>query len=450
MSCLAKGRSQGEKAPSRGNARGIAARLVWQMAQGRSLSDLFASEMQNVRERDRAFVKEICFGVARRWPTLEALLGQLLERPIKTKDGEVKALVMVGLYQLMQMRVPPHAAVKETVDAARPLKRRRPWAPGLVNGVLRRFQREQDELLQDIDDNPVARHALPAWLLGRLQKNWPDHWQSIAEVFRSHPPLSLRVNRSRLTREAYFDKLVQASITARPIPGVETGVVLDRPCDVESLPGFLQGEVSVQDGGAQLAAELLDLQPGQQVLDACAAPGGKSCYILEMVPDSLQLTAIDVDETRLERINENLERLGLQATVCQGDAAHPEGAWSEAGYDRILLDVPCSATGVIRRHPDIKLLRRDEDIDGLVKLQGEILDAIWPLLKPGGMLLYATCSLLAEENEQQVSRFMDLQQDARERPIMTEWGHPRTVGRQTLPGEGTMDGFYYARLEKTE
>ncbi|MES9965926.1 MAG: 16S rRNA (cytosine(967)-C(5))-methyltransferase RsmB [Sedimenticola sp.] len=445
---MAKHKHQGSKTPKRTNVRGVAARLVWQMMQGRSLSDLFATGIDDIAERDRPLVKEICFGVARWWPTLEALLGQLLERPMKAKDGEVRALVMVGLYQLMQMRVPAHAAVKETVDAAWPMKRRRPWAPGLVNGVLRRFQREQDELLAEIDGNPSARHAMPGWLLGRLQQGWPDHWPAIAEAFRSHPPMSLRVNSRHLGREAYFKKLMQASLTARPIPGTAAGVVLDAACAVESLPGFSQGEVSVQDGGAQLAAELLDLQPGQQVLDACAAPGGKSGHILERVPEGVSLTAVDVDPARLVRINENLERLGLEARVVVGDAARPEGEWAADRYDRILLDVPCSATGVIRRHPDIKLLRRDADIAPLVTLQGEILDAIWPLLKPGGMLLYATCSLLAEENEQQVARFLERQADAREQAIEADWGHERPVGRQTLPGEATMDGFYYARLVK--
>ncbi len=446
--CLTK--YKGRNATVKANSRALAARLVWSMVQGRSLSDLLATETDNIPERDRPLVKEICFGVARWWPTLEVLLSQLLERPMKAKDGEVKALVMVGLYQLMQMRVPPHAAVKETVDAALPMKRRRPWATGLVNGVLRRFQREQDELLQEISHNPVARHALPAWLLERIQKAWPDHWQSVAEAYRDYPPMSLRVNTAHLSREAYIDKLTQVSIASRPIPGISAGVVLDTACAVESLPGFSHGDVSVQDGGAQLAAELLDLQPDQQVLDACAAPGGKTCHILEMVPEGLELTAIDIDASRLERITENLGRLGLQADVCQGDAAEPKGAWAETRYDRILLDVPCSATGVIRRHPDIKLLRRDEDIDNLVSLQERILDAVWPLLKPGGMLLYATCSLLPEENHLQVERFIGRHGDVVERPITESWGHARTVGRQTLPGEATMDGFYYARLDKTE
>jgi len=429
------------------NLRALAARLVWQMEKGRSLSDLFATELDGIAPRDRALVKQICFGVARWWPQLEVLGQQLLARPLKARDGEVKALIYVGLYQLLHMRTADHAAVKETVDAAR--SPRRPWAPGLVNGVLRRFQREQTALLEAIEPNPGARYALPGWLLGRLQRAWPDHWVGIAEACQGHPPMSLRVNLRKVSRQDYAARLAQALIPSRPIAHVPSALILDRPMAVEALPGFDQGEVSVQDGGAQLAAGLMDLQPGQRVLDACAAPGGKTCHMLESV-QALSVVAVDIDAQRLQRVEENLRRIGLRAELCQGDAARPEGPWAEARYDRILLDVPCSATGVMRRHPDIKLLRRDEDIATLVALQAKILDAIWPLLKPGGMLLYATCSLLPDENFQQVERFLERQREARVRPIDAEWGHAMPVGRQTLPGEAAMDGFYYACLEKAK
>ncbi len=445
MSCLAEQKRGQKAAGGAQNPRKAAARLVTLMLQGRSLSDLFAHEMGGVEERDRSFVKEVCFGVARWYPRLHALLGLLLEKPLKARDREIEALLLVGAYQLLFMRTPAHAAVKETVDAAR--QRKRPWATGFVNGVLRRFQREQEQLLGRLQDDPSAAQSMPGWLLRRMQENWPDRWQSVCAAASSHPPMSLRVNLARQQRGSYVTALLKQGATARPIPGVPGGVVLDRPMDVSKLPGFAEGWVSVQDGGAQLAAPLLDLAPGQRVLDACAAPGGKSCHILEMEP-GVELHAMDVDADRLSRVDENLRRLQQQAHLHLGDAANPQGDWANLTYDRILLDVPCSATGVIRRHPDIKVLRKAGDIVPLVELQGRIMDAVWPLLKPGGMLLYATCSLLPEENEQQVIRFLDRQQDARERKIDAIWGHPREVGRQTLPGEATMDGFFYACLEK--
>lgn len=434
------------KSPAQKNPRVAAAILLRQLADGRSISDLLAGGLKQVTPRDRALVKEFCFGVARWQIRLEAIADRLLSRPIKAKEGEVKALILLGLYQLIYMRVAPHAAVGETAEAARLLNKK--WAVGLINAVLRRFQREQEVLLTAVDARLEVRYATPSWLLKNLQGCWPGQWPEILAAANTHPPMSLRVNLAKVSRADYLDQLEQASIAAKPIPHTSAGLVLDSPVDVEKLPGFAEGLVSVQDGGAQLAAPLLDLQPGQQVLDACAAPGGKSCHILELVPKGISLIAVDLDRQRLERIRQNLQRLGLDADVSQGDASNPEGEWANLTYDRILLDVPCSATGVIRRHPDIKLLRRADDIPSLVKTQRQILAAIWPLLKPGGMLLYATCSLIAEENEDQVVHFLETQEDARERPIEAAWGHLRQVGRQTLPGEATMDGFYYACIEK--
>jgi len=382
-----------------------------------------------------------------RWyPRLDALLLQLLERPLKAKDGDLRALMLMGCYQLRYMRVADHAAVTETVEAARALGK--PWAAGLVNGLLRRFQREQDELLERLANNPVAHNACPAWLLDRIKTAWPEQWQNIIEASNQRPPMSLRVNLRHQSRDSYAEQLSSQGISSSPIPDVPTALLLDRPQDVHALPGFLDGAVSVQDAGAQIAAELLDLQPGQRVLDACAAPGGKSCHILEREPELASLVSLDVDATRLERVKENLQRLKLSAELHQGDASAPAGRWAQRQYDRILLDVPCSATGVIRRHPDIKCLRREEDIPALVVLQSQILDAIWPLLAPGGKLLYCTCSLLPDENDLQVTQFLQRQPGAQESPIKASWGHARSCGRQILPGEQSMDGFYYALLEK--
>ena len=427
------------------NARAAAAKLLQQLNQGRSLSVLFEGGMYGIPAAESALVKEFCFGVARWRPQLEALSELLLKHPLKPKDDDVGALILLGLYQLLHTRVAPHAALAETVEASRILNK--PWASGLINAVLRRFQREREALLERINRQPEARYAYPAWLLQRLRQAWPDHWEQFVPASIERPPMSLRVNLRRTSRQAVAALLESEGLAAEPIPWVESGLVLNSAVSVEALPGFKAGLVSVQDGGAQLAAGLLDPAGGDLVLDCCAAPGGKSGHLLEWA-DGVNLVAVDIDAQRIRRVRDNLSRLALAAELCQGDASHPSGDWGARRYDRILLDVPCTATGVIRRHPDIKLLRKAGDIDPLVRIQQRILRATWPLLKPGGILLYTTCSLLPEENHLQVASFLETQKDARERVIDAEWGHVCSVGRQTLPGENTMDGFYYACLEK--
>ncbi len=426
--------------------RVVAARIICQVVGGRSLSDVLTTGLQEVPPQDKALVQELCYGVLRWWLRLHWIAHSLLERPLKQRDGDLEVLILIGIYQLLYMRTPTHAAVAETVEGVRGLGK--PWASGLVNGVLRNLIRNQDDLLASIGEDVAADLSCPEWLLGMLKKAWPDDWRSILEATNARPPMSLRVNSKRSTRSDYCTMLQKASIAAKPIPGTACGVLLDKPQDVFGLPGFADGLVSVQDGGAQLAAGLLDLQPGQQVLDLCAAPGGKSCHILELAPADIKLTAVDIHADRLQRVQENLERLGLQATLYAGDAAEPEGEWTDTTYDRILLDVPCSATGVIRRHPDIKLLRRPDDIAALASLQGRIMDSAWSLLKPGGVLVYVTCSLLPRENEKQIESFLSGHADAEELPVDAVWGHARSRGRQTLPGEDSMDGFYYARIQK--
>ena len=391
-------------------------------------------------------MQELCYGVLRWWLRLRWIANNLLERPLKRRDDDVLVLIMIGIYQLLYLRVPSHAAVTETVEAARGLGKS--WAAGLVNAVLRNLLRNQDGLIARISEDETAEFSCPDWLLDSIRKAWPQQWRVILDALNQRPPMGLRVNLGRGSRDDYLQRLQALAIAASPIPDVMSGIVLEKPQDVFTLPGFSNGLVSVQDGGAQLAAELLDLQSGQTVLDLCAAPGGKACHILEIAPGDISLTAVDIDSDRLQRVRENLERLGLTATLYSGDAANPNGAWAEASYDRILLDVPCSATGVIRRHPDIKVLRRLEDIAALVELQGRILHSAWSLLKPGGVLIYATCSLLPQENEKQVESFLSNNRDALELPIHASWGHARSVGRQILPGEGSMDGFFYARIEK--
>ncbi len=430
-----------------GAVRAEAARVIRKVVAGNSLSEALPPALEALSPQDRPLLQELCYGVLRWYPRLQMLAGLLLSKPIKQREKEIEYLILTGLYQLLYMRVPPHAAVAATVEAVRVLDRR--WAVGLVNGVLRHFQREQESLLAGVERDPVARYAHPKWLLEEIRRAWPDQWQAILEGANARPPMTLRVNRREMSRDQYLQRLQEAGIEARPNQIASMGIDLQRPMEIEALPGFAQGWVSVQDGAAQLAAELMRLGPGQQVLDACAAPGGKSCHIKELEP-GVELTALDVDESRLERVRENLARLRLEAEVATGDAAEPDGEWARVQYDRILLDVPCSASGVIRRHPDIKLLRRPSDLAALSELQGRILRNVWPMLKPGGILLYATCSLMPGENEQQVQHFLSEHEEARERPIQAAWGHARGVGRQTLPGEEHMDGFYYACLEKRE
>ncbi len=417
------------------------------LGQGRSLSSLLPGALESVSDsRERAFARQLCFGVLRYLPRLEACAAHHLNRPLKAKDSDLRAIILLGLYQLIYLRVPDHAAVSETVALTRAVGK--PWARSLVNAVLRGFLRFKEQTLPVVDRDEAVAAAHPRWLLDMLRSDWPDQWPAIVEANNEQPPLTLRINRRRIERSAWIGRLRADGVEAVELPGSESGVVLPRPVDVTTLPGFQEGEFSVQDGAAQLAAELLDVQPGDRVLDACAAPGGKTAHILELQPDIAELVAVDIDESRLQRVEQNLSRLGLDARLQIGDAADPSRWWDGDLYDRILLDVPCSATGVIRRHPDIKVLRRADDIPGLVVKQQQMLESLWFLLKPGGILLYATCSVLIQENAQQVADFVGRHLDAREMPLNQPWGRPMLAGRQILPGDRQMDGFYYACLHK--
>lgn len=433
------------------NARTAAAAVLAQiMNQGSSLSAALPPALAKLRApAERALAQELCFGAVRWYPRLVVVLDSLLDKPLKTRDADVRCLLLLGLYQLIHMRIPDHAAVTETVAAAKALGK--PWASGLVNAILRGFLRDREGLLAEVDRDETAATAHPTWLLEEIKAAWPDDWRAIIAANNQRPPMTLRVNarqkEQQVLREDYLTRLAQAGMTASPASRTMHGVILDQPVDVEHLPGFGTGEVSVQDAAAQLAAMLLDVRPGQHVLDACAAPGGKTAHLLELQPD-IDLTALDSDAGRLRRVEENLRRLHLHARVIQGDAALPDAWWDGAPFDRILLDAPCSATGVIRRHPDIKLLRRPEDISALAQTQTRLLEALWPLLKPGGMLLYATCSILPQENEQQMTRFLAGHADAAEQVIGAAWGRPVSAGRQILPGEDNMDGFFYACVQK--
>ena len=446
-----RGNANGGETPAGAAVRAAAARVVSAVrSQGRSLTDAAADVGDVLDPQDQALLRELCAGTLRLLPRLEALVGLLLRRPMKAADKDLEALLMVGLYQLKALRIPVHAAVAATVDATRALNK--PWAAGLVNGVLRRWLREADALEARLDEAPAARWLLPRWLLDRLIAAWPAHWQSIAAALMGRAPMQLRVNSARIDRDAYCQQLAAAGIDARPLSWNDVGLVLAAAVPTSRLPGFDAGLVSVQDAGAQLAAELLDAHAGESVLDCCAAPGGKSAHLLERSSAdgaSARLTAVDRDDARLDVLRATLDRLGLEAEVTAGDATAPAGAWAERRYQRILLDAPCSATGVIRRHPDIKCLRRDADVRQLALVQQRMLAAIWPLLAPGGRLLYATCSMLPDENEAQIGRFLADHADAQELTISADWGLPRHHGRQLLPVDGGADGFYYALLVKT-
>ncbi|HEY8567684.1 16S rRNA (cytosine(967)-C(5))-methyltransferase RsmB [Microbulbifer sp.] len=430
------------------DARALAARVISRLYQDRgSLQRLLPWAEKQVDDKDRALLRELCYGTARFAPRLELLLGKLLRKPVK--DEELEALILVGLYQLEYTRIPDHAAISATVEAARALKLGH--ASGVVNGVLRNALRDKEALTRKLSGNPQFSSAHPEWLQQAIKSAWGSEAKAIFNANNSNPPMTLRVNQAKTSRDDYLKQLNDAGIPAQPCEISEAGLVLENPVAVTRLPGFDDGLVSVQDESAQLAAQLLAPQPGETVLDACAAPGGKTCHLLELQPD-LDLTALDVEEERLDRVIENLERLGMSAQLICADAAEPEHWWDGEQYDRILLDAPCSATGVIRRNPDIKLLRRPEDITELAELQGRILRAMWRILKPGGTLLYATCSILPEENSAQVARFIAETPDARDNTpqLLNEqpWGLPQEAGMQLLPGIHAGDGFYYAKLEK--
>jgi 16S rRNA (cytosine967-C5)-methyltransferase len=436
--------------PARGSgadARAAAALAVHRVRdRGQSLTRVLQQSPLPHPPADRALTQELIYGTLRCLPRLEAVVGLLLNHPVKPRDRDLEALILIGLYQLIVLETPDHAAVAATVEAVRLLGK--PEKAPLVNALLRRFLRERTTLLAAADALPSVRWLFPEWLLAALRRDWPEDWESIVAASNARPPMSLRVNRIRGDRAAYARLLAAAGSTARPIPGTDVGLILDQPVPAESLPGYAEGLVSVQDGGAQLAAELLDARPGQRVLDACAAPGGKTAAILERAGGRLDLVAVDNAPARLATVRETLGRLGLAATVACADAAEPHGDWMTPSFDCILLDVPCSATGVIRRHPDIKWLRRPTDIPQLCALQARILDAIWPLLTPGGRLLYVTCSLLDAENQDQIAAFLGRHADARERPISGTWGHPRAHGHQLLPSPQGSDGFYFALIER--
>jgi 16S rRNA (cytosine967-C5)-methyltransferase len=430
--------------------RADAARIVGEvLANGRSLDELLAAEHDEGSAR--GLKRSLCYGTLRWHYRIAAVLNVLASRPPEQLDPRLRALLEVGLYQLMSGETAPHAAVSETVSAARALGFDK--AAGFVNAVLRRFQREHEALLHAVDRDLSIRTAHPRWFVDALRRERGEATADVLDANNGHPPLWVRIHRGRASVDEAVAALEAAGFTATRHPLAPDALQVEPPTDVRSLPGFAEGRLSVQDAAAQLAVELLDPGAGERILDACAAPGGKTCHVLERTGEAAEVTALDVSAPRIGRVRDNLARLGLEASVRVADVADVPQWWDGRPFDRVLLDVPCSATGVIRRHPDIKVLRRATDIPALARRQAQLLEAAWRVVRPGGRLLYTSCSVLAAENERVVEGFLGRTEGALDlTPTLTASWPPRPgqrgPGYQVLPGESGMDGFYYACLAK--
>jgi 16S rRNA (cytosine967-C5)-methyltransferase len=427
------------------NPRLIALQVMLELFEkGRSLDDVFNSDWfrsSTLSRRDRGLSRELAYGLCRWHHLLSAILKRRLRKPVRARDRDIEIILLMGLYQLLVMKTDAHAAVNETVKLAQARKKK--WASGLVNAVLRNVVREEEAG----DVNLLAR-SYPDWMIARIEADWGEQADELLLQGNQRPPMTLRVDSERCDVVEMIARLAEREIGASRHARVETAIVLDSPCDVDRLPGFEKGLLSVQDASAQIAANLLTCDPGARVLDACAAPGGKTAHLLQRYPD-IVVDALDSSDYRLERLRQNLQRIGRGARILVADAADPEHWFDGKPYDCILADPPCSASGVIRRHPDIKLLRRESDIMPLLAQQRKIIDALWSVLKPGGKMLYSTCSVFKEENEAQIAEFLQRHADAVETPLPpSEWGEQRPHGRQILSGSDNMDGFYYALLSR--
>ncbi len=428
------------------NVRALAAEALADVAiHGASLREVLTSCAPRLADaRDRAMLSALLHGGTRWWLRFDAALDALLEKSLKARYPEVHALLVIGLVQIEVMKLPAYAAVNSTVESTRTLGA--PQLAKLVNAVLRRWLRERDERVAPLDADPVTRHAMPSWLIDAIARDWPEHADAVLTANNIEPPLTLRANRRRTSREALVAAFAEAGHGSEPHAWLPDALMLERSTDVTRLPGFNQGWFAVQDGAAQAVADLLELKAGQHVLDACAAPGGKAGHLLERA--DIDLVALEASRPRAQRIHDNLQRLGLAADVVVGDAAQPDAWWNGKPFDRILVDAPCSATGVIRRRADVRLHRRPSDIPRMAAMQQKLLHALWPLLAPGGRLLYVTCSLLRMENEQVVDSLLARQRDARPCKLTLPAGHAAGSGWQVLPGEDDLDGMYYAALVK--
>ncbi len=427
------------------NSRQVALQILLQVVvQGKSLDAVFESDWYQglvMQDRDLAFARELANGVCRWYFLLKKITTTYLKKPLRNKDQDIELIVLLGIYQLLVLQTDEHAAVNETVQLA--VKRKKSWARGMVNGVLRNVIRSGEKLVNYDDALSYAD-----WMQDMIRNDWGDQAASVLSAGNQRAPMTLRFDSSRLTAEEAIHRLAAAGIESSRHEQVNSAVVLERPVAVKQIPGFETGLFSVQDAAAQLAAPLLSVHPGARVLDACAAPGGKGLHLKQLVGD-IELDLLDVSEPRLSRVSDNFARAGLQARLLLGDASQPDSWWSEQAYDYILADVPCSGSGVIRRHPDIKLHRKRQDVLRLCDSQRKILRALWSILKPGGSMLYSTCSIFTDENESQVLAFMNEHSDCREIPLDNcQWGQRCEAGYRITPGSHGMDGFFYARLQK--
>ena len=426
------------------NPRLAALQTLLKVRQGLSLSQALPNVLNQIQDkRDRGFAQTLIFGVLRHFDYLQALSATLIDKPLKNKDQDIQILILLALYQLTELNTAEHAAVSETVNLTQKLKK--PWARGLINGVLRQFLRDPNAYQQKVPQDPATLTSHPRWLVEQLQAAYPDCFEAVLHANNQPADLTLRVNKRSIGRDALLQKLENHGVKASPLPLSPVAIRLEQSVDVTQLPLYAEGGFSVQDLAAQQAAIILNPQPGMRVLDACAAPGGKTGHLLEHADNQLDLIALEKEADRLPRLIENLKRLKLDADIRQADAADLASWWDQQAFDQILLDAPCSATGIIRRHPDIKQLRRADDICALTEIQALLLDRLWTCLKPGGKLLYATCSVLPQENRLQIQSFLARTADAQLIAL-----HPdNDMGYQILPGTEGMDGFYYALLSKS-
>ena len=429
------------------NVRAVAAQIITNLTRQRGSLSTQLTDFSNHPEI--SLLQEICFGTCRWYLALEFLLHKLVAKPIKEKDQDVKSLILVGLYQLKELNIADHAVVNETVAASTALNK--PWAKPLINAVLRKYQRNQRKLTEELEQStPDIRYSCPSWLLNEVNVAWKSKSQSILKGNNQRPPLTLRVNISKKSPEEIISLLSEHRIEADRGKLAKTAIYLEKPLPVEEIPGFYDGWVSIQDESSQLVPELLNLKPKVRVLDACSAPGGKTCAIIESERLLTEVVALDESEPRLQKTRENLLRSGLMASLIRGDATKPSKWWDGRLFDRILLDAPCSGSGVIRRHPDIKILRREEDIQALTKIQAMMLDSLWQCLRPDGLLLYTTCSILPRENDSQIKNFLKRTDNAKYEGITADWGVECDYGRQLLVGDKEdHDGFFYSLLSKS-
>lgn len=429
------------------NSRALAAIVVEKVAyQGASLSNALKNPELKPHANDHAFIKEMCFGTLRFWIKLQAILKDLLERPLKPEDKDIECLLCVGLYQLIYMSVPPYALVNETVTATRVLKKS--WASGLVNKILH-MAAEKKEQGQLVARGITAEYSHPNWIIEKIKAAWPNDWQNILNSNNEKAPLFLRVNKRKISLSQFEKLLNENKITSERVADAPDALLLTHPLPVEKIPGFFDGFFSVQDASGQKVVEYLDIHANERILDACAAPGGKTTHILENHPDIKNCVAIDIHPDRIKKITENIKRLGLpekKVKLIVEDVCNINAWWDGEPFDRILIDAPCSATGVIRRHPDIKILRKKTDIKNLAEHQLKILNSLWPLLAKSGKLIYTTCSILRDENEQVINLFLASNPDAKIIPINNTWGVNLKHGQQVLTGDHNRDGFYYAVL----